>query len=228
MSVSVSPLLRDAIEYYNEHGSDCYLLLGEASKAFDCVEYVKLFRTLRDRKMCLVVLRLTMYMYINQSIQENRIVLFLQIVILSNEVKQGGCISTTFFSVYLKVLIEKLRKNNIGCRYGSEFMGVFCYADDLSILCLSFTGIKEMLQTCETYAEEHTILFNAKKSHLLYFTKSSTSKDSQLFMNDGSIISYVDTFNHLGNTISIKSEELILDNAVNELYMRTNCLLSDF
>ena len=50
-------LLRDTIEYYNEHGSDCYLLLLDASKAFDRVEYIKLFRTLRDRKMCPLVLR---------------------------------------------------------------------------------------------------------------------------------------------------------------------------
>ena len=87
---------------------------------------------------------------------------------------------------------------------------------------------KEMLRTCEIYPDEHKILFNAKKSQSLHFTKSSTSKDPQLFMNDGSIIPYVDTCNHLGNTISIKSDKIILDNAVNELYMRTNCLLSDF
>ena len=37
-------LLRDTIEYYNEHGSECYLLLLDASKAFDRLEYVKLFR----------------------------------------------------------------------------------------------------------------------------------------------------------------------------------------
>ena len=104
-------------------------------------------------------------------------------------------------------------------------MGVFCYADDLSLQCPSFTGIKEMLRTCEIYAEEHKILFNAKKSQLLHFTKSSTSKDRQLFMNDGSIIPYVDTCNHLGNTISIKSDKIILDNAVNELYMRINLLI---
>ena len=78
-------------------------------------------------------------------------------------------------------------------------MGVFCYADDLRLLCSSFRGIKEMLRTCEIYAEEHSILFNAKKSQLLHFTKSSTSKVPQLFMNDGSIIPYVDTCNHLGN-----------------------------
>ena len=54
-------------------------------------------------------------------------------------------------------------KNNIGCRYGSEFMGVFCYADDLSLLCPSFTGIKEMLRTCEIYADEHKIFLMSKR-----------------------------------------------------------------
>ena len=67
-----------------------------------------------------------------------------------------------------------------------------------------------------------------KKRQLLHFTKSSKSKDPQLFMNDGSIILYVNTCNQLVNTISIKSDKIILNNAVNKLYMRTNCLLSDF
>ena len=47
-------------------------------------------------------------------------------------------------------------------------------------------------------------------------------------MNDISIIPYVDTCNYLGNAISIESDKIILNNSVNDLYMRTNCLLSDF
>ena len=103
-------LLRVTIEYYNKHGSDCYLLLLDESKAFDRVEYVKLFRTLRDRKMCPVVLRLTMNMYINQSIQVKWNSIVSSNCYISNGVKQGGCISPTLFSVYLNGLIEKLRK----------------------------------------------------------------------------------------------------------------------
>ena len=41
-TVICTSLLRDTIEYYNENGSDCYLLLLDASKAFDRVEYVEL------------------------------------------------------------------------------------------------------------------------------------------------------------------------------------------
>ena len=67
-----------------------------------------------------------------------------------------------------------------------------------------------------------------RKSQLLHFTKSIKSKDLQLFINDVSILLYVDTCSHLGNTISIKSNKIIFDNAVNDLYMRTICLLSNF
>ena len=44
-------------------------MLLDVSKAFDRVEYIKLFNTLRDRKMCPLLLRLLMNMYINQQIQ---------------------------------------------------------------------------------------------------------------------------------------------------------------
>ena len=47
----------------------CYLLLLDASKAFDRVEYVKLFNTLSDRKICQLLLRLIMNMYTNQEFQ---------------------------------------------------------------------------------------------------------------------------------------------------------------
>ena len=50
-------------------------------------------------------------------------------------------------------------------------MGVFGYADDLSLLCPSFSGIKEMLNICERFASDNKILFNASKSQLLYFSK---------------------------------------------------------
>ena len=40
----------ETVEYYNENDTDCYLLLVDTSKAFDRVEYVKLFTILRKEK----------------------------------------------------------------------------------------------------------------------------------------------------------------------------------
>ena len=100
----------ETIEYYNENGSDCYLLLLDASKAFDRVEYVNLFNTLRDRNLCPIVLRIIMNMCVNQVIQ----IKWNDKCKISNGVKQGGCLSPSLFSIYLNNLIINLRNSNIG------------------------------------------------------------------------------------------------------------------
>ena len=50
-------------------------------------------------------------------------------------------------------------------------MGVFECADDLSLLCPSFTGINEMFNICEKYSNNYDMLINATKRQLLYFGK---------------------------------------------------------
>ena len=51
----------ETIDCCHENRSDCFLLLLDATKAFDRVECVMLFQTLHDRKMCPTVLRLIMH-----------------------------------------------------------------------------------------------------------------------------------------------------------------------
>ena len=53
----------------------------------------------------------------------------------------------------------------------TNYMGVFGYADDLSLLCPSLEGLKEMLFICEKYAIAYKIMFNSKKSKFLCFQK---------------------------------------------------------
>ena len=118
----------------------------DASKAFDRVEYVKLFTTLRNRKICPVVLRLLMNMYINQQIQVKWNNMISPTCTISNGVKQGGCMSPTLFSIYLDKLLGILRASNVGCRYGNHYMGAFCYADDISLLSPTVSGLQDMLK----------------------------------------------------------------------------------
>ena len=46
MDSCLSSLLLNTVEYYRYNDSDCYMLLLDASKTFDLVEYVKLFSDL--------------------------------------------------------------------------------------------------------------------------------------------------------------------------------------
>ena len=129
--------------------------------------------------MCPIVLRLIMNMYTNQAIQVNWNTVLSSKCKTNNGVKQGGCLSPSLFSVYLNNLIVKIRNSNIGCRYRSEYMGVFGYADDLSLLCPSFSGMREMLNVCERYTNGNKILFNASKSQILHLSKNEDSENNR-------------------------------------------------
>ena len=229
-TVLCTSLLMETVEYYNENDTDCYLLLLDASKAFDRVEYVKLFTTLRNRKICPIVLRLLMNMYINQQIQVKWNNMISPTCTISNGVKQGGCMSPTLFSIYLDKLLGILRASNVGCRYGNHYMGAFCYADDISLLSPTVSGLQDILKICERYADKYKIHFNASKSQLLCFNTSTCtkSKDIKVYMRDGSVIQYLDTCTHLGNILCTSDKHVMIDSAVKDLNCRLNNLLADF
>ena len=109
------------------------MLLLDASKAFDRVEYVKLFSDLRERKLCPIVLRLLMNMYMNQCLQVRWNSLVSDRFSIANGVKQGGVLSPILFSIYTDKLIKQLRNSNIGCKIVNQYVGVFGYADDISL-----------------------------------------------------------------------------------------------
>ena len=51
--------------------SNAFVLMLDASKTFDRVNYCKLFKELLKREMSQLVLRLLLFMYINQTLKGN-------------------------------------------------------------------------------------------------------------------------------------------------------------
>ena len=95
----------NTVDYYRENDSDCYMLLLDASKAFDRVEYVKLNSDLRERILSPIVLRLLINMYVNQCLQVRWSLLVPDRFSIANGVKQGGVLSPILFSIYMDKLI---------------------------------------------------------------------------------------------------------------------------
>ena len=57
-------MVKETIQYYTEKGGRAvYLLLLDASKAFDKVSYEKLFELLLARNVCPKIVKLLYYMY---------------------------------------------------------------------------------------------------------------------------------------------------------------------
>ena len=59
-------VLKEAIAYYVNNGSSVFCTLLDVTKAFDRVEYVKMFKLLFDRKLLPVCIRLLVNMYTSQ------------------------------------------------------------------------------------------------------------------------------------------------------------------
>ena len=57
------------IEHYNNNGSSVYACAMDLSKAFDLVEWVSLFKLLKDKKISPIFLRLLLYVYCRSGLQ---------------------------------------------------------------------------------------------------------------------------------------------------------------
>ena len=119
-----------------------------------------------------------MNMYVNECLQVRWNSLVSDRFSIANGVKQGVVLSPILFSIYMDKLIKQLRNSIIGCKIVNQYVGVFCYADDISLVCPSITGLKQMVLLCETYVEEYNIRFNSSTSQLIHFTdKKKVTRD---------------------------------------------------
>ena len=115
--------VNEIINHYNRNGTDVKAILLGASKAFERIQYVKLFRLLLCRKICPLVIRCLLNMCTQQ-----------QVCVrwggnttysISNGVKQGGVLSSVLFTVYMDALLVRLGKSR--CAVILEIFSVVRY-----------------------------------------------------------------------------------------------------
>ena len=217
--------LNETISYYTKNGSKVYALFLDASKAFDRLNYVKLFNKLLHKKMCPITIRLLLNMYLNQKIQVKWNGKLSQPFEVTNGVRQGGVLSPLFFSIYIDDLLLKLKNAGIGCHIGNYYFGALGYADDIVLLCPTKEGLRKMIRICETYADEHDLIFNGNKSKLLVFGTVSEYV-SKFYVNEIEV-PLCNTALHLGNLISNNVHDTI-DYGITKFNSSFNYFMSSF
>jgi len=90
-------VVKEAIEYYVNNGSPVFCTMLDATKAFDRVQYCKLFNMLIDRDMPFVTLRLLLNMYTSHVTQVMWNGICSSPFLVRNGVKQGGIVSPLLF-----------------------------------------------------------------------------------------------------------------------------------
>ena len=92
-------MVNETVQYYTENvGKPVYVLLFDATKAFDKVAFNVLFNELRDCSMCPRITKLLHHMYTNQSCLVKWGNEHSDSFNVSNGVKQGEVISPLLFS----------------------------------------------------------------------------------------------------------------------------------
>ena len=223
-------MVLETIEYYRSKGSNVHALLLDASKAFDRVNYIKLFNKLLDKGMCPFTVRLLINMYTSQKLQVKWNDKLSNKFDVTNGVRQGGVLSPLLFSIFVDDLLINLKNNGTGCYMGQYFVGALGYADDIILLSPTVFALKQMIKICEEYANEHSILFNGNKSKYLVFGKYDTRyKHNPLIKVFNEIVPRCEQAIHLGHLLETSNtNKSLVEDAIKKFNVSFHCFISRF
>ena len=200
-------VLKETLNYYSSNDNIIFCSFLDATKAFDRVNYGKLFRLLLVRDIPPHIIRLLINIYVNNNVCVSWCNVKSEVFRALNGVKQGAILSPMLYCVYVDNLLHLLSRAGVGCQIGYHFVGALAYADDITLIAPTATAMRTMLRICDIFAAEFDVLFNASKSKWLAIIPNSRHSLSDIikdcsFYVGGNHIDLVDKFIHLGHVIS--------------------------
>jgi len=81
-----------------------------------------------------------------------------------NGVKQGVVINPILFCIYIDDLLVSLSQLGAGCYTAVNFAGAIVYVDNIVLISPTPLGMRKLLCSYDSYANEFDIIFNASKS----------------------------------------------------------------
>jgi len=222
--------VKEVIQYYLNNSTDVYIILLDGSRAFDRVNYVKLFKLFIKRHLCSTVARFLANIYTSQCIRVNWDNFISNHLPVTNGVKQGGVLSPILFIIYMDERLRTLSLCGVGCYVVNIYCGSFWYADDVILLAPNLYSIKKLMCICEAFAKEYDVIVNSQKSKLLVCRCSSNQHINDhlnIDFMDGHIVQSLNE-KHLGNILGPKCNSNIITETVNDFYVKVNMVLSQF
>ena len=225
-------ILKEVINYYRTHNSSVFVCFLDATKAFDRVNHWTLFKKLIDRGIPRYVIRILLFWYRTQTFFVQWGGARSQLFNVKNGVRQGSVLSPLLFNVYMDELSIRLKSSNKGCNIGGQVINHLMYADDLSLVCPSIKGLRDLVSICESYGIEHDIVYHKVKSKCMYFIprKSVLKLENLPLVKLGNNnLQVVHHFVYLGYDLN---DNFLDDDAIKQqtksFYVRANTILRKF
>lgn len=220
-------ILEEVVNYYSQLDAPVYISLLDASRAFDRVNFIKLFKLLLHNNFCAMNAKFLITAYISQTLCVRWCNAVSSSFHCSNGVKQGGVLSPVLFCTYMDALLGRLSKLGVGCYVGGSYVGALSYADDLSLIAPTRSAMQRMLNECERFATEYDVVFNGSKSVSMVVNSRLGVNAPRLTLN-GQPIPKSPSAVHLGHYIGRDSHSLNVQKAMSDMYGRLNSLLCNY
>ena len=220
-------VLNEVIKYFNNKNSDVFVMMLDASKAFDRVHYVSLFKIMLHKGLCPLICSLLACMYLMQSVRIKWGHYISNVVTVTNGVKQGSILSPILFTLYMDEMFLKLKKSGLGCHIGDTHMGSLGYADDDILLSPTLFAMKKMLKICDDFGIKYNVMFNADKYQFLHFPINK-SQTIQGISHNGVYIKCVPYSKHLGHIVGASNTTRVMDEAISSFNVSLNSILNTF
>ena len=135
----------------------------DVHKAFDHVNYVKLFNLMLDNNVPPRIVRVICDWYGKITCVVRWRNCLSEDFVVKSGIGQGGILSPVLFNMYFDTLLCELRRNGEGCYLGRHYVGCIAYADDLILLSASLCNLQSMLDVCHNVGSCLDIVFNSSK-----------------------------------------------------------------
>jgi len=123
-------------------------------------------------------------------------------------------ISPILFCIYIDDVLVSLSHLGVVCYIAGNFAGAIVYADDIVLISPTPLGMRKILFSCDLYANEFDILFNASKSKFLvcipgklWSMFNNKNLNGRLFYIGGRPIENVTSYSHLGHIINCHRDD---------------------